>query len=228
MPKAKCLALLMLGVLLLFGACKDGRLEIEDAAGARDAALEYIREHYPEDAPETGLEWQDEDITPKGLVGISIRQYTTDGLTVKVSAPVVAPENIIYTIAITSMQGGWYWQGEVKPNGTVTELSPLTEMTEAWSLNVAEEFVRSSPTFSYDGIEETLELTETLTLRCPYCWSFIFEFDCLHAGYGDRTGEVLAQVITHHEAVITVIRGEVTSAIIDDKWDMLQQEEISD
>ena len=136
------------------------------------------------------------------------------------------PENIIYATTITSHQGGWYWEGEAKPDGTVTEVSPLIEMTEEWSRNIAEEFVTDSPTFSFDGIDETLELTETITLRCPYCWAFVFEFDCRHAGYGDRTGEVLAQVITHHEAFISADKGEIVSAVIDEKWDMLQQKEL--
>jgi heat shock protein HslJ len=212
-------------VLLILGACKgaSSELKVEDAAGARDTALEYLREQYPENAPGTSLQWQEEDITPGGLVGSSVTQFTSDGLTVTVSAPVVAPENVIYTTTITSIDGGWHWKGEVKPDGTVTEASPLTEMSVEWSRDIAEEFVKNSPTFAYDGIEETLELTKTLTARCPFCWVFTFEFDSRHAGYGNREGESLAQVITHHQAVITVDKGEVVSAIMDAKWDMLRQ-----
>jgi hypothetical protein len=227
MPKTSYLAAVVLGILLLLVSCKCSELKVTNASGARDATLEYLHEQYPENVPETGLEWQEEDVTPAGVVGISIKQFTSDGLTVRVSAPVVVPENTIYTTTVTSIQGSWYWQGEVKPNGSVAELSPLTGMTETWSRNIAEQFVVNSPTFTYDGMEETLELTETLTLRCPACWAFIFEFDSRHAGYGDRTGMVLAEVITHHEAVITLDRGEIVSAVIDEKWDMLRQEETS-
>ena len=35
-------------------------------------------------------------------------------------------------------------------------------------------------------------------------------------------GQMLAQVITHHTARITVEQGRVTSAIMDEKWDMLE------
>jgi len=34
---------------------------------------------------------------------------------------------------------------------------------------------------------------------------------------------VLAQVITPHTAVVTVINSTITSAILDDRWDMLTQ-----
>jgi len=222
MSKARYLAPVMLGLLLLLTTFTGCGLEVKDAAGARDAVLEYLREQYPENAPDTGLKWQEEDATPVAPVEFFwVTQFTSDGLTVKVSFPIGDPD--IYTTTITSVQSVWHWQGAVKPDGTITELSPLTEMSEAWSRNIAEEFVRNSPTFTYDGIEETLELTETLMLRCPFCWEFTFEFDCLHAGYGNREGEVLAQVITHHTAVITIDKGEITSSIMDEEWDMQWQ-----
>ncbi len=224
MPRLKCLTLVMLGTLLLSMACLSCGPKIEDVAEVRDATLEYLRKHYPDNVPQTGLAWQEEDATPVAPVELFIiTQFTSNGLTVKVSTPEVAPQNIIYTTTVTDLLSGWHWQGEVKQNGTVTELSSLTEMTEAWGQNIAEEFVRNSPTFSFDGFEETLMLTGTMLLRCPYCWAFTFKFDCRYPGYGNREGEVLAQVITHHEAVITVEMGEVISAVMDEQWDMQWQ-----
>ncbi len=103
-----------------------------------------------------------------------------------------------------------------------------TVLSQEESQQIAEDFVRNSPTFVFDGIEDTLELTDTITLRCPSCWQFVFEFDSSSAGYGDRTGQVLAQVITPHQAIITVVRGEVTEAVMDAKWDMINQELIDE
>ena len=99
-------------------------------------------------------------------------------------------------------------------------------VSEEESLNIAQQFLKNSPTYKFDGIEETLKHQETLTLRCPYCWQFIFTFDSRQAGYGDRTGQMLAQVITPHTARITVEQGEVTYAVLDNEWDMLQQEKV--
>lgn len=103
---------------------------------------------------------------------------------------------------------------------------PAPQFTAEQSQQIAEQFVRSSPTFTYDGMEETLSLTESQTAGCPSCWEFTFAFDSRHAGYGDRTGQVLAQVITPHQVVVSVEEGEVISAIMDGKWDMLRQEMI--
>ena len=95
------------------------------------------------------------------------------------------------------------------------------------SRSIAEEYLKSSPTFVFDGMEDTIKLVGDWTMRCPYCWAFEFEFQCSHAGYGDRTGQVVAQVITRHTASIAVHRGEVVQAVMDGVWDMMEQEMVA-
>ncbi|MDD5511901.1 MAG: hypothetical protein PHI12_14010 [Dehalococcoidales bacterium] len=99
-------------------------------------------------------------------------------------------------------------------------------LTEEGSRELAEKFVRNSPTFKFDGNQVTLELVETLYPDIENAWQFIFHFESAHAGYGDRTGQVLAQVMTPHEAVITIEQGEIKNAVMDEKWDMIQQKQI--
>ena len=101
-------------------------------------------------------------------------------------------------------------------------------LTEEGSRQLAERFVRQSPTFAFDGNEETLELVKTLKLDSENDWQFVYQFESAHAGYGDRTGQMLAEVITRHEARITVEQGEIKTAIMDEKWDMLEQRMIDD
>ena len=218
-------------VILLLAACKGEPTpstgqEVKDATGARDAALSYLQERKAQSVPGADTKWEDEDVTPPGLIGKAIREFTSDGWTVKVSYLIVSPEHMQYQVAVSSVQLGWHWEGTVKPDGSVQEVSPLKQMSQESSRTIAEEFVINSPTFAFDGIRDTLELTETLIARCPYCWSFVFEFDCRQAGYGNRTGMMLAQVITHHRAVIAVEQHEIMSAVMDEKWDMLTQAEI--
>lgn len=94
-------------------------------------------------------------------------------------------------------------------------------ISEKEARQTAEEFVKKEATFAFDGMPETLKLTGTLALKGE--WEFTFEYNSQQGGYGDRTGQVLTQVITHHEAVVTVEAGEVTRGIIDEKWDMIKQ-----
>lgn len=44
-----------------------------------------------------------------------------------------------------------------------------------------------------------------------------------NSGYGDRKGAVVASVITTHTAKVVVEGGTISSAILDDVWDMLAQ-----
>jgi hypothetical protein len=102
-------------------------------------------------------------------------------------------------------------------------------VSEEESLGIALEFVSNSPTFRFDGMEETLEHVQTFypeIAECPHCWEFAFTFKCRHSGYGNRTGQMVLEVITPHTAHIVVQEGEVMSATIDCKWDMIKQEMI--
>ena len=100
---------------------------------------------------------------------------------------------------------------------------PHTFTTEA-VLGIAQEFIESSSTFAFDGIKETLSL-ELVAIRESFPEQYVIEadFDSLHGGYGDRTDEMVIQVITPHSMNLVVINGEVTSAILDGKWDELNQ-----
>ncbi len=89
------------------------------------------------------------------------------------------------------------------------------------SQRVAEKFVKQEATYRFDGIPETFKVTSTISVVNG--WKYTIEFDSRHAGYGNRTGQVLAEVITHHTSEVTVQAGKVTKAIMDQQWDMISQ-----
>jgi hypothetical protein len=89
------------------------------------------------------------------------------------------------------------------------------------SRRVALEFVKSEATYQFDGIPETLKVTGTTAMGDG--WLYTIEFDSRHGGYGNRNGQALDLAITHHKAEITVQNGLVTSAIMDEQWDMINQ-----
>lgn len=218
------LAAMGLAALLAVPCGCQPALAVGNAADARDAAIEYLREHNAPDVPGGDVEWQETDTTPQGIAGAAYREFSSDGWTAELSYPVLPPELTVYQVLLSSITLGWHWTGSVNPRGHVTELSPLRQMSEEESRQVAHDFVTVSPTFAFDGVEDSLQLVDTLTARCPACWLFIFEFECRHAGYGDRTGRTLAQAITPHRAAIAVERLEIASAVLDETWDMLAQE----
>ena len=95
MLKAKLyFAVVVLCILgLLASSCTGGSAsEVENATDARDAAIAYLEKNEGQSTPGPGIKWQEEDITPPGLVGATAKEFTADEWASKVSYPVVAPE----------------------------------------------------------------------------------------------------------------------------------------
>lgn len=94
------------------------------------------------------------------------------------------------------------------------------------SFKTAGEFVINSPTYVFDGFNLILKETSPIvcvTEPCSNSWVFTFSFVSSHAGYGDRTDQAVAQSLTDHVAIVTVEEGQITSAVLDEKWDMADQ-----
>jgi len=96
--------------------------------------------------------------------------------------------------------------------------------TGAISLDVARYFIKTNPTFSFDGMEETLD-AKIIVVRESFPEQYVIEaeFSTLHGGYGDRTDKMVTQAITPHTLEMVVSNGNVVSAIIDEEWDEINQ-----
>ncbi|MCW3975391.1 MAG: hypothetical protein O2U61_00515 [Candidatus Bathyarchaeota archaeon] len=93
------------------------------------------------------------------------------------------------------------------------------------AIEMAKNFIVQAPTFKFDGILDTLNVTDSRILESfSVQYIITLTFNSRHAGYGNREGQILAQVITPHIAVVKVVNDNVVSAIMDNKWDELHQE----
>ncbi len=95
--------------------------------------------------------------------------------------------------------------------------------TEEGNILIASNFIKNEATYKFDGIPETFKLTGIIPLNCTPCNEFNFEYQSRNSGYGDRKGVAVATVITDHKAKVVVERGYITSAILDEIWDMKAQ-----
>lgn len=94
-----------------------------DPVGARDAVLAYLAENYGGEAPAAGLVWAETHTKPEGLLGGESYEYTAGDWLIAVSYPVVAPERVVYTIAVSNPVTGSGWGGQVDAQGQITEAS---------------------------------------------------------------------------------------------------------
>lgn len=92
---------------------------------------------------------------------------------------------------------------------------------------VAENFLRNSPTFRFDGVQDSIELRDSAEGECATCTEFIFAFKSLHPGYGDRAPLVLDAGVTPHEAAVSIDGGIITSVRLDGVWDVLAQRSVT-
>jgi len=107
----------------------EGRIDVERLATegpetvltAHGAALNYISEHYGEQAPAPDLTWEGGRATPEGLVGDETFQYTAEDWMVTITYPVVAPENVVYHIVVANPTTGFQWEGELDAERYLTE-----------------------------------------------------------------------------------------------------------
>ena len=91
---------------------------------------------------------------------------------------------------------------------------------------IAVEYITTAPTFTFDGIPQTLEVTRVEPLNCESCYEVTIKFSSGYPGFGARSAYFLVRRITPHTAKVRVEKGQVTRAIIDGIWDEMKQESI--
>ncbi len=168
--------------------------------------------------------------------------FTTD---IAYSARASAADYFVYSLAVQTASGArmveWVddWAAEEAIPRELLELQShieaviegIHEITGASddavdrAIQIARDFIIRAPTFRFDGIPETLNVTKVSILESlPLQYVITIDFESRHAGYGDRTGQALPGVITPHTAVVKVVRDNVVSAILDNQWDEVNRE----
>jgi len=134
----------------------------------------------------------------------------------------IAISAAVIGIIITGAAGVYF----VPAQSTLTMI-PITleEQAKNNALGVAQKYIVTSPTFAFDGLHNTLDTEDISAMESdPIQYKIRIAFDSTNAGFGDRTGQMLAQVITHHKMDIIVSEGNVISAVTDDTWDELNHQ----
>ena len=109
--------------------------------------------------------------------------------------------------------------GLVRIREKLQETVAFTKMPDENQLKaIAEGWIREAPTYSYDGSGLTF-VSYVQQESNPVRHVLNYRFTSSHAGYGNRSGAVTAQVVTEHTIKVTIADSNVESAVIDGKWD---------
>jgi len=80
----------------------------------------------------------------------------------------------------------------------------FNETSEEESRQIAETYVKNLDSYREYNLTEPV-LVETVTLRCPYCWEFVYRFDLI----SEKDPAVIDTAIVN----VTVIEGEVVDSV---------------
>ena len=169
----------------LLGACSfpisqgsngsGNNLFVPGPQSGRDAALNYIRDHYDLDVPFGATNWHEENVTPAEVTTSSVFEFTSNDWLVTVVYRVVDPSDRVYRISITN-HSDFSWEGQVDSQGQVTETSVIQGRDKVGSVlfptSIPEATQISTPTPTVEIISEIYRDEQYLIgFQYPSTWS---------------------------------------------------------
>jgi hypothetical protein len=116
--------------------------------------------------------------------------------------------------------------------GMVVTSASNAGLTRESALKTASNFLNNEATYKFDGMHDSLTMNaqkvELETSPAQEIYMVTAEFTSRQAGFGDRAGMMMAEVLTTHKCVIEIDQNNnVISAVMDGQWDMMKQKMIS-
>lgn len=88
---------------------------------------------------------------------------------------------------------------------------------------IVENWIKSQPTYKFDGQNLTLKDAKELTNDF---YRFLYDFETKHSGYGNHSRQQLEEKTISHLIEITTQNNRVLYALIDGRWDEIEQKMI--
>lgn len=135
----------------------------------------------------------------------------------------LAQEGMEKTVKVDPYFDDYMPAGLREINDELSELrSYAISINEDQAKMIAEEWIVNAPTYSFDGSD--LQFVDYRTDdEYPSQHILTYTFTSSHGGYGNRTDEMVTQVITNHTIEMTLYDRNVAFAIIDGVWDEREQ-----
>jgi hypothetical protein len=135
-------------------------------------------------------------------------------------------QNKTKTVTVDPYYSEYMPEGLQKIDSALVELRTCALSTSPEEAEmIAENWIKNSPTYSFDGFDLKMEKNETLD-TIPEQHVLTYTFTSRHGGYGNRTNQMVTEALTPHRIEVTVSEMNVISAIIDGKWNELAQEPV--
>jgi hypothetical protein len=117
-------------------------LKVKNTAQAVEIVLTYLQSRESQAAPAPGLKWQEKTIYSTGPQDyiISSKLFSSDNWLIEVYQGVAPLINTVYQITLFNTQSHHFWEGSVRADGSLTEVSPFKLLSAQESSRKSEEF----------------------------------------------------------------------------------------
>jgi hypothetical protein len=135
-------------ILMVVHVYSEDLLKVKNAAEARDASIVYLRSLDSRMFPSRDAQWQERTTFsggPQDMV-TTAKQFTSDGWIIEIYQELAPLRNTVYQVTVFSSTEGWYWKGNIKADGSMSEVSPLRKLPEEDKRRTAEELLKKSRT----------------------------------------------------------------------------------
>ena len=121
------------------------------------------------------------------------------------------------------LERGWVAPKQYEPLPDMENPNGLHHSEIAF--NGAENFLESAPTFVFNGEPEGFG-NKGFIQTDSFLYLLDGDFTSKYPGYGDRTGQKISEQVTRHHMAFLIRHGVVEYAVMDNQWDMINQERI--
>lgn len=102
----------------------------------------------------------------------------------------------------------------------------VTTCKQDQAVSIATRFIENTPTYTFDGVEGSIQQIEVVPLESGKAWGLSYIFKCKHTGYGDRSNQVLEEQVTGHSVQITIEGCTIVNAVCDKTYDLLTNQQL--
>ncbi len=121
-------------------------IKVRNAAQALSEALGYLRKKNVQGIPGSNIEWQEQTLYSPGPQDfiVTSKLYRSNNWNVEVSQGMAPLSRTVYQVTMFNAELLVYWQGRVRADGNVTEVSAYRILSEEESTDITEGFTQKS------------------------------------------------------------------------------------
>ncbi len=132
--------------------CSD-MVKINNAADAMTASIVYLHSRDARNIPGKEVQWEERTIFsggPGDLVTTS-KRFTSGSWIIEIYQGLAPLRSTVYQITVFDANEGWYWKGNIKADGSISEEAPFKQLSLEEKQKMADELAKKSKNVAPTG-----------------------------------------------------------------------------